>query len=87
MAKRNGRSTDLAPSRRATVDFRYAACEMAVAERAARPRLRAAGSRYSYFIRVPIVLLRLPIMVLRLLKPLVTLLLLPLPTDWIELIG
>jgi len=87
LAKRNGRPTDLAPSRRVMVDFRYAACEMAVAEWATRPQLRA-GSRYSDFIRVPIVLVRLPIVVLRLLKPFVTLLLLlPPPTDWIELIG
>lgn len=85
MAKRNGRPTDLASSRRVMADFRYAACEMAVAEWATRPRLRA-GSRYSDFIRVLIVLLRLPIVVLRLLKPFVTLLLPP-PTDWIELIG
>jgi len=65
------------------VDFRYAACEMAVAEWATRPR---AGSRYSDLIKVPIVLVRLPIVVLRLLKPFVTLLPPP-PTDWIELIG
>jgi hypothetical protein len=32
LAKRNGRLTDLAPSQRVMVDFRYAACEMAVAD-------------------------------------------------------
>jgi hypothetical protein len=86
LAKRNGRLTDLAPSRRAMMDFRYAACDVAVAERAAAAAPCRAGNCYSDFIRVLIVLLRLPIVVLRLLKPLVTPLV-PLPTDWIELIG